>query len=147
MSRGGNACWFGLGWFLGLTMLALATGCGKGPATVAVTGKVTLDGQPLASGTINFVPSDGATASAAGQITEGAYSVEMPPGKKRVQVSAMKVVGKRQGYRGDPKSPVVDDVREIIPPEYNASSTLTAEVDAGRRKHDFELKTARQPTR
>lgn len=104
---------------------------------------MTLDGQPLPRGTISFVPADGATASAGGPIKDGAYLVEMSPGKKRVQISSTKVVGKRQVYQGDPKSPVVDEVRESIPPQYNASSTLTADVDAQHAKHDFELKSSR----
>ena len=125
----------------GAAMLAVALGCGSSQATVA--GKVMLDGQPLASGTIRFVPSDGASATAGGPIKDGAYSLELPPGKKRVEISATKVIGKRQVYQGDPKSPVVDDVREVIPPQYNASSTLTADIVKGSNKQDFlDLKTA-----
>jgi hypothetical protein len=124
----------------GAAMLAVAVGCGSSQPTVA--GKVMLDGQPLASGTIRFVPSDGTSTTAGGPIKDGAYSLEMPPGKKRVEISAMKVIGKRQVYRGDPKSPVVDDVREMIAPEYNASSTLTADVVKGSNKQDFSVKSA-----
>jgi hypothetical protein len=144
MSRGGKVgccCGWLLG--LGLVLLTLTAGCGKGSPTVAVRGKVTLDGEPLATGTISFVPSDGATASAGGPIKDGTYNVAMPPGKKRVQISATKVVGKRQVYQGDPKSPIVDEVRELIPPQYNASSALTVEVDKTRCEHDFKLKSTR----
>lgn len=128
---------------VGLATLVSAAGCGNRSSSVEVVGKVTLDGQPLANGTISFVPADGATASAGGQIKDGTYSVAMPPGKKRVLISASKVVGKRQVYQGDPKSPVIDEVRELIPPQYNASSTLTADVDEERCKHDFPLKSSR----
>ena len=74
------------------------------------------------------------TASAAGPIENGTYKVEMPPGEKCVQISAMKVVGRRQVYEGDPNSPVVDDVREMIPPQYNAASTLTVSAAAMLRR-------------
>lgn len=121
-----------------LALLVLGSGCGKTASTVE--GKVTLDGQPL-DGTIHFVPKDGATNSAAGPIKAGAYNLEVPPGPKIVQVRATKVVGKHQAYKGDPKSPMVDDVREMVPAKYNASSVLTFTVAQGKNQHDLELKS------
>ena len=118
---------------------SILLGCGSRVSTVS--GKVTLDGEPLAHGTIAFVPADGATASAEVQIKDGFYSVPMPPGRKRVQISATKVIGKRVVYEGDPNSPVVDNVQEIIPPQYNAATTLTFEATAGGAKQNFELKS------
>ena len=126
---------------VGVAALTTLLGCG-GSSQATVSGKVTLDGQPLPSGTISFVPADGATATAGKPIADGAYSVEMPPGPKRVQISATKVIGQRVVYQGDPNSPVVDDVREIIPPQYNAATTLTFNATAGSQKQDFELKSA-----
>ena len=125
--------------FAGLAVLAVVIGCGsKDQATVS--GSVKLNGEPLNSGTITFVPVDGATASAAGLIEGGTYTVEMPPGEKRVQISAMKVIGRRQVYEGDPNSPVVDDVQEMIPPQYNAASTLTVSAKAGSQTQDYDLR-------
>jgi hypothetical protein len=120
-------------------VLLVAIGCGSKDQAI-VTGTVTLNDQPLQNGTITFLPADGATASAAGVITDGKYRVEMPPGEKRVLISAMQVVGQRQVYEGDPDSPVVDEVREMIPPQYNAASTLTVDVQAGNHKQDFNLR-------
>jgi hypothetical protein len=63
-------------------------------------------------------------------------------GEKRVTISAMQVVGRRQVYEGDPNSPVVDDVREMIPPQYNAASTLTLKAEAGSQTQDFPLQSS-----
>lgn len=128
--------------FLGAVALTVATLLGCGSRVATVSGKVTLDGQPVANGTIAFVPADGATASAEAKIKDGYYSLQMPPGRKRVQISAMKVTGQRVVYEGDPKSPVVDNVEEIIPPQYNAATTLTCEAPGGSAKQNFELKSS-----
>ncbi len=66
-------------------LLPLAVGCGSRKGTVS--GTVTLDGQPLAVGTIAFIPSQGPGASA--PIEDGKYSVErVPTGKVSVTVDA-----------------------------------------------------------
>lgn len=51
-----------------------------------------------------------------------------------------RVVGSRQVYGGDPNSPVVDDVRERIPPQYNSASTLTFSATPGSQTKDFDLR-------
>jgi hypothetical protein len=127
------------GRWLALAAVSIAvSGCGSSVATVS--GKVTFDSQPLANGTITFLPADGATATAGGKIENGTYSVQMPPGQKKVQVSATKVVGQRVVY-DDPKSPVIDDVREMLPPQYHANTILTVDAKAGINKQDFDLKS------
>ncbi len=127
-------------WLFAVAAASIAvSGCGSSVTTVS--GKVMFDGQPLANGTINFVPADGATATAGGKIENGTYSVQMPPGKKKVQVSATKVVGRRVVYEGDPNSPVIDNVQEIIPPQYHVNTILTGDAKAGSNTQDFDLKS------
>ena len=128
--------------FVGFACLAIAVaviGCG-GQEQATVTGSVKWNGEPLKSGTIRFEPVDGRTASAAGLIADGTYQVEMPPGEKRIQISAMKVVGRRQVYEGHPNSPGVDDVQEMITPQYNSTSTLTFSATPGSQTKDFDLR-------
>lgn len=126
-----GACLFGL---------ALLAGCGGGGPGATVEGSVTLDGQPLQEGAISFVPADGKTASAGGTITDGKYSVAVPPGPKRVEITASKVVGQRPAYAGDPNSPMIDITKSIVPPRYNSQSELTLEVQSGDNQKDFALK-------
>lgn len=61
-----------------LPMLAIATGCGDGhPVRVPVSGQVLIDGQPLAFGTIRFIPSghrsSQGTLDATGHFTLSCY--------------------------------------------------------------------------
>ncbi|QDU11698.1 hypothetical protein [Gimesia aquarii] len=82
--------------FLILTCLAgMIVGCGgssDGPATFPVSGKVTLDGEPLAEGDIIFRDIEGIAASAAGKIKGGAYSLRSTAGKKAVVITATKEI-------------------------------------------------------
>jgi hypothetical protein len=111
-------------------------GCSQGAQQGAVSGTVTLDGQPVKAGTIRFVPADGQTATGDAIITEGAYSAAVPPGEKRVEINAPKVIGKR---RMMPESPEIDIVEELLPAKYNLKSELTLTVSAGSQTKDFEL--------
>ena len=50
-------------------------------------GRVTLDGEPLAHGTIAFLPADGKGPTAGGLVTAGGYEVRgMAPGLKLIRV-------------------------------------------------------------
>src|SRR6187401_2656579 len=98
-------------------------GCAKKTNHGTVTGDVTLDGQPLKSGIIHFESVDGKAATADATIADGKYSVEVPPGEKRISISAPKVTGKRKVY-DIPDSPTVDTIEELLPPKYNAQSDL-----------------------
>lgn len=95
--------------------------------THPVTGKVTHDGKPVASGTIIFEPLDPAllgTPPGSGSIADGRYELQAPAGKHIVRISSPKDTGK------------VDETgialtEETIPAKYNLESELTAEVAAG----------------
>lgn len=64
-------------------VLSTVVGCGGGKGTV--TGKVTVDGKPLPSGRISFVPSKG--QGVGGEIKDGQYTVEkVPVGSVKVTV-------------------------------------------------------------
>ena len=86
-----------------LVSVAAASGCG-GSATerVPVAGKVLIDGQPLGSGNIRFVPAEGRPASGKIQ-SDGTYQLAsdsingsaqsgLPRGDYLVQVSSSKVI-------------------------------------------------------
>ena len=114
-------------------------GCSGDANHGTVSGTVTLDGQPLKSGIIRFVPADGRTASADAQVIDGKFSAKMPIGQKNVAISAPKVVGKRKMY-DTPDSPTVDKVEELLPAQYNSASKLTLGVKPGDQTQDYELK-------
>lgn len=122
---------------LALSLLA-ASGCGS---EAKVSGKVTLDGQPLESGTIMFVPADGKGQPQSGEIKNGQYSVNVEPGSKIVQITSSKVVGQKPRYENSPNSPIDDISEQIVADEYNTKSTLKANVKAGSSElPPFEVK-------
>jgi hypothetical protein len=119
-------------------LVAVLAGCSADAKHGTVTGSLTLDGQPVKTGVIRFVPADGLTATADAVIADGKFTANVPPGEKRVEISAPKVVGKR---RMMPESPEVEITEELLPARYNVKTELTLTVTAGNQSKDFELKS------
>lgn len=112
-------------WSLGLSAALMLAGCGQGgPTRCEVVGKVTLDGQPVATGEVLFLPADGIGPSDACPIVNGEFKGQVTPGAKQVQVNSTKDTGK-VAPDGLP------DYQNIIPKQYNTESTLTAEIKQG----------------
>jgi hypothetical protein len=112
----------------GLTALVLAlpvlAGCG-GEQPAEVTGTVRIDGRPLPDGEIIFEAADGSKTPAAGKVRDGAYTVRVLPGPKKV-----KVLASRPPKRPDPVlGPAARE--QMLGPEYNDRTTLTADVKSG----------------
>ena len=130
-------------------LLAAATGCGSGDPRnrQALSGKVTLGGQPLDQGIIEFSPEESGGMASGATIASGQYTIErekvLPPGKYRVRLySAGDVVKLPDGPPGPPApgQPVVGEER--IPPEYNMKSTQVVEVvSGGANAFDFDIRS------
>lgn len=120
-------------------------GCGgasDAPVTYPVSGKVTLDGEPLPEGDIIFRDASGKAASAAGKIENGAYSLTATAGKKSVVITATKEIPGKTVVGGAPDEPPVPAVEQYLPAEYNEKTTLEADVsDSGSNEFTFELKS------
>jgi hypothetical protein len=125
---------------IGALLLVSVIGCSQETTHGVVNGTVTLDGAPLPSGLIRFIPEDGQSATADAQIKDGKYQATVPVGGKRITLSAPKIVGKRKVYE-TPDSPTVDVVEELLPAEYNVSSSIKLNVVPGDQSKDFELKS------
>lgn len=125
-----------------VTVAALAlcclAGCGDTGNTALVSGAVTLDGEPLATGTLLFVPLDGAVGTAGAEIKDGRYSARMPIATMKVSISAPRVVGTKKIY-DTPESPEMEIVEEALPARYNDQTELLLEVKPGSNHHDFAL--------
>ena len=131
-----GAFYFCLCW----AIIGFSLGCSADAKQGTVSGTVTLDGQPLKSGTIRFDAADGLAAAADASITDGKYSAKLQPGDKRVAITSPKVIGKKKMY-DTPDSPVVDVTEELLPKRYNAQSELTLTVKLGDQDAPFELKS------
>jgi hypothetical protein len=131
----------GLGCALALTAGLWSGGCQKGPAIGTVEGEVTLDGQPLKDGRVLFTPVDGQGQTGGATITDGKFTAEMPVAKMTVAINANRVIGRKPVYEGDPKSPMMDVVEELIPQRYNVNTELTLDVKEGKQTVKYELKS------
>jgi hypothetical protein len=146
MTFTGRPGWSALRAALAVPLLALA-GCGgaddDGLDRQAVSGTVTMAGQPLEKGTIQFLPDGGDASKAIGggaPITAGSYAISaeegLPPGNYIVSISAP-AGGADQG--GDPGSGAKLP-KETIPSKYNTATTLKAQVKSGETNAiNFEL--------
>ncbi|NLT16807.1 MAG: hypothetical protein GXY11_04190 [Clostridiales bacterium] len=138
-------------WVLSLLFagfLSAVAGCGGSPAVVS--GTVTYDGQPVGDGSILFQPVDGKGASCGGPITGGRYQVETTPGKKLVEIIAVKKIqyGRRSpeeearlfreaAARGD-RSGIIESADAI--PRNAQGNNVEVEIEPGNQTKDFDLK-------
>jgi hypothetical protein len=119
-----------------MTIIVLGlSGCEKGPKLVPVTGTVTLDGKPVETAGLLFLPVDSSGTPGNGETdAQGRFQL-----KTRSQVGAQ--VGKyyvgivKSVYSNSPKP------KWLTPQKYSDAKTsgLTAEVTAD-GKNDFEFK-------
>ena len=137
---------------LGLVCVGLV-GCGGagGPKLTPVKGKVTLDGQPLAGATVNFMPETGPVAlgvtDAGGNYTLNtvgrAGAVE---GKHRVGITKSITLNAVVDPKPEDMARMLRDgkmptAKSVIPPKYAAPQTsgLERTVTADRSKNVFDF--------
>jgi hypothetical protein len=122
-----------------MALLALA-GCSGSSTQGTVHGTVTLDGQPLKTGTVRFVPADGRSQTATADVKDGKFTAPVSLGEMQVEFSAPKVIGQRKVY-DTPDSPMVDDVAELLPERFNVKSKLRITVRKGSQDETFSLQS------
>lgn len=129
---------------VGVTVLILLslTGCG-GPDNIGrVSGKVTLDGQPLAGAIVRFKPKAGGSPSTAITDSTGNYVLGYTRKVKGAEIGEHSV-SISTFVAGDPDAePPKLLVPEKVPTKYNAKSEFTASVQAGANNFDFPLESA-----
>ena len=128
----------------GVLASALLAGCGdmETPANVGrVSGRVTLEGQPLAEALVTFSPVEqGATSSLGRTDQDGNYTLVYAQGVEGAQIGQHRV-SITTFDEGDPDSdPPRPAVAEKVPAKYNYQTGLTADVKAGENSIDFPLK-------
>lgn len=115
-------------------------GC-SGSGLHAVSGEVSLDGEPVDGGNILFLPTEGEAKRGAAEIVAGKYAIPaqqgLQPGKYRIEIRWDKPTGK-QIASGDPGMMMEERV-PVVPTKYNAESTLVEEIKTGENKLDFKL--------
>jgi hypothetical protein len=135
---------------LGLA-LVLTVGCG-GPRIAPVSGKVTLNGNPLPNALVSFnpIPKEGSSEAGPGSIgstnANGEFTLKLTPerkgalvGRHRVAITAMNPgAGESDTRRPAGPRPLVN----TIPGRYNEKTELTFEVlSGGSDQANFDLKS------
>jgi hypothetical protein len=119
-----------------------AVGCGSDgharPTPAAVSGSVTLDGQPLADGVIAFaLPGDLPIEI---KIVGGKYAGTANVGTNHVQFAVYRPQGKAKANAG-PGADGGVSMENVLPARYSQESKEYREVKAGQNAFDFELKS------
>jgi hypothetical protein len=113
-------------------------GCSDGKSSVS--GSVTLDGRPVASGAITFVKRGGEVVREGAIIKDGAFQALVPPGTYKLELNGQKVTGTRKQKGFDGKDEEVQLTEELFPERYNAKSNLTQEIKPGSNTVKLDLK-------
>jgi hypothetical protein len=126
------------------------TGCGPKSDRVAVNGSVTLNGEPLDGGSIQFTSLGERKLNGGAVVSGGQYNIPQPkgllPGKYHVEINAPDATAKPIFYRSSPGGPGITTQPDRVPAEYNVNSKQTVEVAAsGENRFDFDIKG--QPTK
>lgn len=115
----------------------LLAGC-SGSDIGRVSGTVTMDGSPLPNANVEFFPQPTGRPSTGVTDKDGKYELTYTReamgakvGEHRVQITTAGMGPSEGGYGGNSK--------ETVPARYNVKSELTAKVESGSNKHDFQL--------
>ncbi|MCY3010466.1 MAG: hypothetical protein NTY42_11545 [Planctomycetota bacterium] len=118
----------------------LFIGCGPESKMATITGTVTVDGKPPATGSISFVAIDGLTPNTGTEIKDGKFTSEVPIGESKVEIRVPKVVGKKKLY-DTPDSPEQDVMIELLPPKFNEQTELRYTAKKGKNENNWDLKS------
>ena len=126
------------------TLLPLVVGCGNDNplGRRAISGTVTLDGEALARGNIEFSPRNPSGVGSGVVITDGGYTIAeqhgLPPGDYDVRIFSPETDSPAPDGPPGPLGPPA--VEERIPARYNAQTELTITVTPdGETVFDFPL--------
>jgi hypothetical protein len=137
----------------GLLVVLASTGCGKTkPATAPVTGRVLLDGKPVAAAAVMFEPVDGGVPARGSTGADGSFTLSTFArddgalvGRHRVSVSKFVTEGvaaNEFGLEAAPGQPGLQP-KAALPARYADAKTsgLEATVEAGGTKVEFALES------
>lgn len=125
-----------------ITLGLLAAGCGGQSNIGKVTGRVTLDGQPLADAVVTFAPAAEGSPSLGRTDSSGLYNLVYTREINGAEIGEHKVSITTYSAADPEADPPVAAVPEKVPAKYNGRSELKATVEAGSNRLDFDLESA-----
>jgi hypothetical protein len=129
--------------------ILLTAGCGGGGKTAQVSGRITINGQPLAHAKVAFQPIGGANKNEVGPTAQGETDADgkytltlIASGKKGATVGENLVsISKLEGPPSDPTNDNPPPRPELVSPEWNTESKKKFTVTPdGTSKADFDVK-------
>ena len=125
--------------------LAFSSGCGD--SGISIKGKITVNGEPLESAELKFLPLNSADRENVGAVVaNGEYEVEnnerIKEGEYQVQVRAYRNSGKKvwDGMGDGTNKTMVEDFSQFIPNRYNDASELKVSLKKGDNEFSTDLK-------
>ena len=127
----------------------LLVGCGGGQDSkppyltlklYEVSGTVTLDGEPLVNGEIEFSPHDSSHNPDRAEIKDGHYALQVKTGKQKVKIYSFKTERLAKAQWGPQGEPITETRKNFIPTKYNEATTLTTKISKA-RELSFHLKS------
>jgi hypothetical protein len=131
---------------LGVLIFAvMLAGCSDPNGPVTVSGQVTLDGQPIPTGSIRLIPTEGTKGPVNGAtIKDGAYEVVardgVRPGTYRVEIRATRPTGAPKPDHARGLEMFGDPIEQYLPARYNEQSDMTLQVES-EMTQDYDLES------
>ena len=118
------------------SILALAIGCGGESNVTSLSGRVLHEGEPLSNASLMFYPAEGRPMIA--PLSEGEYSVELPPGEYRVTVNLGAELP--PGWKeGDPVPPTTRKLPRQFVSRLDTPLTATVSAEGEGQTSDFNI--------
>ncbi len=124
--------------------VCLSVGCGgtSGPRLEAVSGTVTLNGDPVPGLKIVFVPKEQGSPSYGATDASGRYQLQFSQSRAGAQRGLHHVlIENREPETDDRGVPISMTPTVRIPEKFGRPGQLSADVSAGRNRFDFELES------
>src|SRR5262249_54997471 len=133
-------------------VLPLSLGCG-GRGEIKVTGKVTIDSEPVRWGSIMFTAEDDTGDATSADIVAGDYKADVVPGKKKYNVKVLGVADPAQAQGREGRRNRVTEMKEnrkatsqqskAKPPGELIGNNQVVEISAENPVLNIDLKTKR----
>lgn len=131
------------GFSIGMLLLfATLVGCmGSGNPVGKVSGKVTLNGEPVSQASVMFEPVDGGRSSFGMTDADGMYQLTYMQENDGALVGqhTVRITTQRGAKRDDRGQITQPGMKEKFPPEYNTESTQQVTVESGSNEINFEV--------
>ena len=118
------------------SILALTVGCGGESSVTSLSGRILYEGEPLSNASLMFYPGEGRPVIA--PLSDGGYSVELPPGEYRVTVNLGAELP--PGWQeGDPVPPTTRKLPNQFASRLDTPLTATVGAEGEGQTLDFSV--------